>query len=1196
MASASDLVSAMYCEYQVLTRRAEKAGLRAPIEIPEDVIRSRAAKLGQAHERAVLAQLIEQYGQSESAVVSIAQPSTRSRLALEQAHQQTIDAMKNGAEVIYQAAFFDGTFHGLADFLVRSADSQTGEVTYEVADTKLARHARPEALMQLAAYADQVEKVGLGAPNQVHLWLGDGTQSSYPYSDLKVLHHQRWQRLRQLFDQPPQIPAWGDGDVTWCGRCEYCQTQVENRRDLLLVAGMRVDTRRKLRSEGITTIEELGEAEAAPSTIAESTFENLQAQAQLQLAQEMTVDASHPDGIVTAQVKDQHALASLPPPNPGDVFFDFEGHPMHTTPGWSQFGLEYLFGVLCHSQGEQGETTYWPGWAHDRNGERATLETFIDWLVARRLKPGFAGLHVYHYAPYEITALKRLVQRYGTRGDELDMLLREGVFVDLYATVRRGVRVSQRSYSLKKLEPLYMGSKLRQSEVKDGAASIVWYEEYCSYVEAGDHEEAAQRLEALRSYNEYDCLSTLKLRDWLLSLRTEALTQPTTQPSTQRPTPESPQPTQPAANSTAELASRLLQPIAELAPSERSADQQATAMLASALEYHRRESLPFWWSYFRRLAASIDEWEHDGEMVVLTGHDTDLVSDWAQDGNLLARTFSATVELSSSFKLTADPERARFAIYGAPLPRYVRQVGGTERGVALNATIDSIEYLGDSSAVVTITERVAQNPQPIADGAGFPMAISIEASPPTASVAKAVLALVEDLDNGRGGLSFDARPALDLLRRRPPRLMDSQELPALGEDRSATLVNVLERLDRSYLAVQGPPGTAKSSIGAQVIAKLVQKGWRVGITAQSHRTIEALLDKAIEAGVEPSRAIKRKPRSGNCEHLGTPVSDAEMLAAVTPGSDEHSGLLVAGTVWDFVNDKRLPAGCLDLLVIDEAGQFSLADTIAASRAAPRLMLLGDPQQLPQVSQAIHPEPVDQSALGWVLNANDTIDPRFGYLLERTFRMRSELAEVVSRLSYQGKLRSDPLTSKRSLEGVAPGLRTILVDHTDNRGSSLEEVAVVVDLVEDLLGRSWMNPDENEEPEARPLAQTDVLVVAPFNAQVNRLREALDRAGHSDVAVGTVDKFQGREAAVVIVSMAASSAALSPRGSGFLLSRHRLNVAISRAQHTAYLVHARTLNSFMPYSPEGLLRLGAFVATSVSGLQPDIQAAEVAKEP
>lgn len=1206
VASASDLVVALRCEYQLLARRAERAGLVAALEVEADELLARASVLGLAHEDAVLRSLVADHGEgAPGGVVSIEQPSTKSRAELEAAAAETLAAMGRGAQVVYQGAFFDGSFHGLADFLVR-VDDGAGPVRYEPADTKFARHARVEALLQLAAYGFQLESLGLPAPHEVHLWLGDGTKTHHRYADLRPILLDRWARLRTLLDEPIAMPAWGSPDLRWCGWCDHCRAAADARRDVLLVAGVRVDQRKRLVAAGLTTIEELAAADPSspPAGVKQPVFSRLAAQARLQAAQDASRSPAHPEGVVTAELADPSAIALIPPPNPGDVFFDFEGDPLHLTEGWTDLGLEYLFGVLTHAPaGASGASEYWPIWAHDRAAERAALEEFLDWLAARRRTPGFEGLHVYHYAPYEVTALKRLVQRYGTRAEVLDQLLTDGVFVDLYGIVRRGVRVSQRSYSIKKLEPLYMGADLRDSDVTGGAESVVAYAEFRALRASGDHPGAAAKLDSLRSYNEYDCLSTLRLRDWLLSLPgAEAPVGPEAEvaramslatadaglePGVERapagasgPAPE----TEGAPGPAAVLAERLRGPLRDIPSADRTPAQQAVALLAAALEYHRREVLPFWWDHFRRVGAPPEDWETDGEMVVIDPAEVEVVEGWHRPKTRWARTYRALVDLPGSFKLTPG-ERSMFAIHDAPLPSHANRPVGTDRGYAHTISFDAMEAVGER-CLVTLTETL---PGSVADlepeHDAFPVAVSADAALEGKPMAAAILELARTHLGADGSLA--PHPALDVLQRLPPRLVGGDPLPPVGQGEgggamAAAITAAVRRLDRSYLAVQGPPGTGKSTTGSKVIATLIEEhGWRVGVVAQSHRTVEALMDKVVQAGVDPARVRKRE--SGGGEHLGTPASDAELLACATAARvTGEPGCLIGGTSWDFVSDKRVPGGSLDLLVIDEAGQFSLADTLAVSRAAPRLLLLGDPQQLPQVSAAQHPEPVDRAALDWLAHGHHTLPAELGYFLDRTYRMRPELTAIVSHLAYDDRLLADRCTSDRTLEGIAPGLHTVLVDHQGNRAASPEEVDRIVELVEDLLGRTWTDPHDRDRPGTRPLEPSDLLVVAPFNAQVNRLRERLDASGHPGVAVGTVDKFQGREAPVAIVSMAASAAANSARGAGFLLSRHRLNVAISRAQHAAFLVHAPQLTDFVPPTPAGLARLGAFLGVSLGG--------------
>jgi uncharacterized protein len=1163
--SATDLVTALRCEYQVLRKRAEKAGLVPKLQA-EDPVMKRAAELGDAHEHQVLERLIASDGPGvvgeAGGVVSIDQPDTSSRSSLEEAHALTRQALEGGADVVYQAAFFHDGFHGMADFVVRTM-GEDGSVWYEPADTKLARHARVEALLQLAAYGDQLVAMGLPAPREVHLWLGDGTVSTHRFADLQPILADRSERLRSLLDRPVAVPAWGDPELRACGWCDHCAAAEEETRDVLLVAGVRVDQKPKLAAVGIHTIDDLAAAASCPPDLKPETFEKIRRQAQLQAGQDATRTDDDPLGTVTAELANPAGIALIPEPNPGDVFFDFEGDPLYSEAGWPDLGLEYLFGSVTH---DSGRPVYWPLWAHDRRSEKAAVEQYLDWLIERRSTPGFEGMHVYHYAPYEVTGLKRMVQRYGTRSEELDQLLVDGVFVDLYSVVRRSIRISERSYSIKRLEPLYMGDHERLSEVTGGADSIIWYGNYRMLRDRGDDAEAQVQLQQLADYNEYDCLSTLRLRDWLLGLPGGA------RPGARPVEPPSERSVDPAQAAALVLEQDLLAPFADKAPDQWTADEEAIALLAAGLLFHRRESLPFWWAHFARMSATVEDWEHDGEMVVLPPDAVEVVADWnvPEGRRSYQRTLTAVVELPGSFKLSANSDC--HTIYDAPLPPLVKQPSNADRGFRSTGRILALEPEGDQVRV-TFTESlpggVSQAPGP--EQVVLPSALSAGSPPSTGKLAAAIFAIAADAVDLFGELR--PQPAIDILRRQPPRLVDgSDALPTVvGHDFATAITEAVRKLDRSYLAVQGPPGTGKTTTGAEVIKRLVMSGWKVGVVAQGHKTIESMLDKAIDIGVPADQVVKRA--GGGGDHQGLKLSDPKLKEKVL---EVGVGCLVGGTKWDFVNENRIPAGSLDLVVIDEAGQFALADTIAVSQAASRLLLLGDPQQLPQVSQARHPAPVQDAALDWLSDGRDTLPPELGYFLDTTYRMRPELAAVSSHLSYDDRLEADPCTAKRTLAGIEPGLHTVLVDHDSNRSASIEEARTVLRLVVDVVGRTWATEDGE-----RPLDPSDVLVVAPYNAQVNLIRSLVDEAGFDDVRVGTVDKFQGQEGAVVIISMASSSAS-SGRGASFVLSRNRLNVALSRAQHTAYLVHAPQLTDVIPATTYGLAQLGAFLGTSRSG--------------
>ena len=426
----------------------------------------------------------------------------------------------------------------------------------------------------------------------------------------------------------------------------------------------------------------------------------------------------------------------------------------------------------------------------------------------------------------------------------------------------------------------------------------------------------------------------------------------------------------------------------------------------------------------------------------------------------------------------------------------------------------------------------------------------------------------------------------DLLFRRAPRLKKStsnaknaENLPLEVDFPASDLPTVdavhaaVRALDHSYVAVQGPPGAGKTFLASHVIARLVAEGAKVGVVAQSHAVIENLmLACCARDGFDVSRAVRLRGKSVTPDAPWSEVSDSELVELISGAG----GLLFGGTVWDYVSERRVPAGSLDVLVVDEAGQFSLTNTVAAARAARSVLLLGDPQQLPQVSTGVHPYPVDVSALGWLSDGAAALDPHFGYFLGESWRMDSALCERVSWLSYDGALASAAATAGRSLQGVEPGVVSYPVEHVGCSVRSVQEAQAVVDCVREVLGREWV-PAAGAEP--RPLAAEDCIVVAAYNAQVDCVREALIAAGLADssgagVRVGTVDKFQGQEAAVVLVSLA-SSRVDSGRGAGFVLSPNRLNVAVSRGQWRAVLVHSPWVARSVPQDVEEVLALSGF---------------------
>ena len=1196
--SATDLANAAACEFAVLRTLDAKLHRIPPLELPADAMLERAARLGDRHEERVLAGYVERLGPWDAAsgrgVASVERPDREhgaDRSTLLAKHAETLHILRTGADVVFQAGFFDGRFGGWADFLVREP-SVAGPV-YAVHDTKLARHAKITALLQVAAYADQMLAAGVGVARDVHLVLGDRTVTSHPVADLLPVYRDRRERLQAILDEEQASDGpvpWGDSRIRACGRCGVCAPEVEARRDGLLVAGMRTTQRARLGAAGITTIDQLAAGFGPVAGMAQGTVESLRAQARLQVLQDPPPGTRRAEGRpssaeqdatvgrgaagmaggVVYEVFDTAPIRSLPAPDPGDLFFDFEGDPLWTEEGSTDWGLEYLFGVVESPDADAPATPppgFRPFWAHDRAQEKQALVDFLGYVEKRRAR--WPGLHIYHYAPYEKTALLRLAGRHGVGEEAVDRLLREGVLVDLYATVRGSLRTGQRSYSLKKLEPLYMDSG-RAGDVTTAGDSIVEYANACLLRDSGDLAAWDERLAAIADYNTYDCLSTLGLRDWLLDRAAAPVAaaegglaaDPAVDPSvTDEPDPD----VDPLVPSLLAAADRR---------TPRTADGQALALLAAALGYYWREEKPFWWAHYHRLTAEPEEWT-DRRSTFLVD-EAAVVEPWAvvPPRRTPRRRLRLTGHLEPGSELR--PGATVCALYEDPVPGCAQtsedgRRGWTDTVVVLDVRAEGVGAGARDVLVVEEALRAADarhDARPMALGPGYP--------PKTRGITAAIRAVAEEVAAGVAvaGGNLSHQPAVDILRRRPPRTRSGRPLPpppAAGTGAAEVITAALRDLDGSYLAVQGPPGTGKTYTGARVIRSLVDEGWRIGVVAQSHAVVENMLRAVADAGV-PAERMGKKPNGDAAAGVPWQVlgSDARYRRFFEA---QDAGFVLGGTAWDFTNANRLPGRPLDLLVVDEAGQFALATTVAVSRAATNLLLLGDPQQLPQVSQGRHPEAVDRSALGWLTDGHDTLPVGLGYFLAHTWRMHPALCDAVSHLSYDGRLKSMPRAAERSLEGVPPGVRAVVLEHAGNAVASVEEADEVVAQIRSLLGRTWRDPAAGID---RPLQQTDVLVVAPYNAQVWTVRWALERAGLRGVEVGTVDLFQGREAPVVLLTTAASSADDVPRGMEFLLNRNRINVAVSRAQWCAVVIRSAALTDYLPARPEALGELGAFI--------------------
>src|SRR5215831_9182337 len=986
--------------------------------------------------------------------------------------RRTLEAVRQGVDYVYQAVFSSGGWRGVADFLERvDRPSRLGAWSYQVLDTKLARHPRPEHALQLSFYSQALEEAQGLAPEIAYVVLGTRERVAVRLIDVQAYYR----RVRQRFGAAVATRSpTGPYPCHHCSFCDFralCDDRLAQEDHVVRVAGIHRDQVKRLFAGGIDTLTGLAEARGTVSKMAVSTFEGLREQAGLQLLRQRSGALEWR----ALPIEPGRGFSDLPPRSPGDVVFDLEGHPFFEPAR----GLEYLFGVLLL---EGDEPRYQAFWAHDRHGERRAFEALVD-LVHARLEQ-YPDLHVYHFSGSEPSTLKRLMAEHLTRDAQVDDLLRRRVFVDLHRIVRRALRAGVPSYTLKDLEALF--GFTRTGAVRSGTQAILNYERWL-------HGKSQTLLDEIAAYNEEDCRATLGLLEWLHQARPADL-----------PWPEAPMVQASSAEASEALDARQQLRRELMTGAEPGSPRWIAGEL---LEYHRREARPSWWAYFDRLGKSPEELLEDSEAIAYLTTDSH----------------------------TPPQQRKKSLVHTLRFPPQDHKLrpGQTVQDPATGRSAGEILSIDDSSGTLELVRgpSLASRPLPEAIVAGGPIEDRTQRD--------AILRVAESLRAGDGRY-----PALRaILGRERPRIRGlAAGAPVQTTDPEGMKARALG-LDESYLFLQGPPGTGKTWTGARIVAHLLAAGRRVGIAAQSHKAIHNLLTEiekvARETGVR-FKGLKKSGGSAESEFTGEFIrSDPDNASFANAPADVQ---LFAGTAWLFSRAEL--DGRFDHLVIDEAGQVSLADALAMGTAARNLILLGDPLQLAQVSQGVHPSGCGASVLEHLLGDAPTVLEDRGIFLERSFRMHPDVAGFISEIVYAGRLHSDE-SAKRRTTSFGTGIRFAPVEHEGNKSASDEEVASIAELIAGMRGGSFTDTDGCPQP----LRDDDFMVVAPYNAQVLRLRTALPEG----VRVGTVDKFQGQEAPIVFFSMATSNGEDVPRSLSFLFSRNRLNVAISRAQCLAVLV-------------------------------------------
>ena len=1027
----------------------------------------------------------------------------------------TLAAMRKGVQAIVQAPLGNEIFFGIADVLLRvELPSELGAWSYEPADTKLARETHAGTILQLCTYCEMLAAMQGVEPARFHV-VTPLTEEAYRTADFAAYFRLIRSRLKTAVARTP-APATYPDPVSHCDVCSYwkhCGDQRRRDDHPSLIADIRTAQTREFQRQGIATLtaiaESSGKLPAEPARGTRSTFERLGHQAKLQLQAR-----SQPLPPVDAlPIEPLRGLQRLPEPAPGDVYLDFEGDPFA-----GEHGLEYLTGYAWRDA--KGVLQLSQDWAVDAASEKAACERFLD-FVAKRLEE-YPALHIYHFGAYEPSALKRLCARYATRNETLDRLLRGGCFIDLHAVVREAFRIGVERYGLKELEPLHgFARKL------DLRAAALARQDLELAIELSDSRRITDELkQQVAAYNGEDCFSTEALQRWIEGKRAEAIA---AGQQIQRPVQASSEPSEEVSKRDQRIATLRAELTADLPanPEERNPEQAARALLASMLGYCRQEEKNAWWEFFRLRELP--------------------VADQIEEREMLAGLQFAAVEPKQGKERNAR-HRYSFppqdtAVDVGDQVVFTRAEDPDPDGSGTSLRVLEIDYAG-CTVVFSVGGKV---------GGSRPSAVFRHQVVGAKPIENALLGFAESVRDHGLQTSGPYAAASELLLRNPPR----REKGATGTLRAPdepvldAAKRICHKLDGGVLPVQGPPGSGKTFVGARAIAELARTK-KVGVTAVSHKVIDNLLAEIHKANTPGAQALRlvHKDQGESPQGIEYLDDNAETLSAV------GAGTVVGATVWLWSSDAA--EGALDYLFIDEAGQMSLAHALAAARAARNVVLLGDPQQLEQPTKGAHPDGADVAALVHVLGKDRaTLADDQGLFLDRTWRLHPAICAFTSELYYEGRLHPVDGLERQRLEGNTPftgaGLFLVEVPHEGNQSRSNEEIDVVEGIARRLLADTrWTD----QEGRTRPLAPSDILVVAPYNAQVSALRRALAPIGVE--RVGTVDKFQGQEAAIVIYSCTASSPQDAPRGMAFLYDPHRFNVATSRARGAVIVVASPAL--------------------------------------
>ena len=781
----------------------------------------------------------------------------------------------------------------------------------------------------------------------------------------------------------------------------------------------------------------------------------------------------------------------LPKPSAGDLYFDLEGVMDYVFPG----RLEYLFGIYYE---ENGNKIFKPYWAHNKKEEKESVINFFDFTKKHFKK--YPNANIYHYAPYEITALERLTSIYKVHGVDYDHYLNLGKFVDLFRVVKQAIYVSQKSYSIKDIEKYY--DFKRSGDIKRGDVSE---EFYIQWMETKNQ----KLLDQIAEYNKQDCVSTFKLRKWLFKIKPNQAKWfvPEKEQMELRPHEEV-----------------LLQYQAKFNNSKNK-NTKLINILSDIIGFYNREQKPQWREFFDRKDFS----------------DSDLVEHRECIGNM---------------KLTSYFQDKRSFVYKYIFPEQEYKLKkGRSVIIANNSDPDRADYAGKIQELDQINRTLLLRKGISKEDKRLPKILSIGEKVMEQArfenLNKNIYRFCDNvLENKKG---FDALKSF--LNKDIPSIKNIKPGDKIikSENFDSEIPDVISRLDNSHLFMQGGPGTGKTYQISNAIIELLKKNKKIAVTANSHKVIHNLLER-IESIANKQKFIFKGLKMGNPDNEDT-YYDGKLIKTdknekhYINGLKDRKILLYAGTKYHlsqwYYQDK------LDYLIVDEASQLAVADLVALGGIAKNIVLVGDQQQLGQPVVGSHPGQSGKSVLDYLLENKDTVSPEKGIFLNRTFRLHPNINTFTSENFYEGRLLTNSNNINRKIEYSSDcmikteGIHTILMDHKDNSQTSVEEFEIIKKLMKQLIGSKITDQDKSE----RKLTIEDILIVSPYNAQVNFLSARLGKGAKC----GTIDRYQGQGAPISIISMTSSSVEDLPRNKGFFFNKNRLNVAISRAQCSSIIL-------------------------------------------